>query len=337
MTNHGPLPDLRRNAGKRWHDWRWQLRHAFDAAGLSRAGLLHGRTAAAARRFPARITPYYASLIDWRDPADPIRRQCLPDAAELIERSATDSADPFGERCRPPAPGVVHRFPDRVLVLVSRDCATACRHCTRRNLLPRLRPLQSPRDLSRTAAYVAAHPAVREVILSGGDPFLLPDAWLGRIVETFAALPGIDAVRVGTRVPAVLPMRVTAALACRLGATRRVWVNTQFNHPREITPEAAAACGRLVDAGIPVSNQSVLLRGVNDRADVLTALCAGLQRMRVRPYYLFVCDRVAGTGHFRTSLRVAQRLGRVLARRLGGLAVPRVVTDRPGAPFKRPV
>ena len=179
-----------------------------------------------------------------------------------------------------------------------------------------------------------ASPQVREVILSGGDPLLLSDAALLRLVRAFARLPQIDAIRIGTRVPVVLSMRITAALARALGRCGRVWVNTQFNHVREITPESAAACGRLVDAGIPVSNQSVLLRGVNDSVEEMVALCAGLQRIRVRPYYAFVCDPVAGTAHFHVGRQRARAIAAGVAARLGGLAVPRFVMDVAGAPGK---
>ena len=175
------------------------------------------------------------------------------------------------------------------------------------------------------------------MLLSGGDPLLLPDTRVARLVRAFAALPQIDAVRIGTRVPVTLPMRITPNLARRLGAFRKVWVNTQFNHVREITPEAEEACARLVDAGIPVSNQSVLLKGVNDSVQALFDLCAGLQRIRVRPYYVFLCDPVAGLAPFRVPLRTARQIERALAVRLGGLALPRFVMDQPGSMRKIPI
>ncbi len=319
-----------------WADWHWQLRHALDADGLAARGLIDPTAQAVGRRYPARVTPYYLSLVDWDDPADPIRRQCLPDVAELAPED-TGAADPFGE-CRPTGcPGLVHRFPDRVLVLVATQCAVRCRHCTRKNTLEQQAAVAGPAGLRRAVDYVRAHPEVREVILSGGDPLLLGDARLLALVRAFTRLPQVDAVRIGTRVPAAMPMRVTPNLARALGASRRVWVNTQFNHARELTPEAAEACARLVDAGIPVSNQSVLLRGVNDNLPALVALCAGLQRIRVRPYYLFVCDPICGVQHLRVSVRRARALGRELTSSLGGLALPHLVMDVPGAPCKRPV
>ena len=318
-----------------WHDWRWQLRAAPAAEELVRLGVLSPAAARAARAFPARVTPYFLGLSDLSDLSDPLLAQWLPAAAELAPDGG--AADPFGEAGHAPVPGVVQRFPDRVLVLASACCAANCRHCTRRNTLGRQAIVRTAAQLRQVVDYLRASPQVREVILSGGDPLLLADAALLRLVRAFAALPQIDAIRIGTRVPVVLPMRVTSGLARALGRCGRVWVNTQFNHVREITPEAAAACRRLVEAGIPVSNQSVLLRGVNDSVEAMVALCAGLQRIRVRPYYVFVCDPVAGTAHLRTSRAQARAIARGVTRRLGGLAVPRFVADEPGMPHKMPV
>ena len=320
-----------------WQDWRWQLHAALDGDALARFGLLAGAAARRAARLQgARVTPYYLDLADLADPSDPLLRQWLPSAAELCP--GVGAGDPFDEAHHMPVPGVVQRFPDRILVLASACCATACRHCTRRNTLGRRSPVvRTPAQLRRVVAYVRAKPEIREVILSGGDPLLLSDAALLRLVRAFAALPQLDAIRIGTRVPVVLPMRITPALVRALGTCRRVWVNTQFNHAREITPESTAACARLVEAGIPVSNQTVLLRGVNDSVEAMVALCAGLQRIRVRPYYAFVCDPVAGTAHLRISRARARAIAAGVVRRLGGLAVPRFVVDCAGAPCKMPV
>jgi len=322
-----------------WHDWKWQLAHVLETRDLVRMGLVCEPSAIrAANRYPARVTPYYAALSDWsslRWRSDPLVRQWLPLADEVQGASrACDGCDPFDEAGHAPLPGVIRRFPDRIVVLAHACCATVCRYCTRRHILSHRKTVSTDAQIHHVVAYVRANPAIREVILSGGDPMLLSDAALLRLVRAFTKLPQIDAVRIGTRVPVMLPMRVTDALAGRLGESRRVWVNTQFNHVREITPESAAACGRLVDAGIPVSNQTVLLRGVNDSVDAMAALCAGLQRMRVRPYYAFVCDPVRGTHHFRTTRARARVIAAELAQRLGGLAVPRFVVDVPGASYK---
>jgi lysine 2,3-aminomutase len=333
------LARMRRQAC--WQDWRWQVRQSLDAADLSALGVLAPAAVRAAAQFPARITPYYLSLagsVGVPAPGaacDPILRQCLPDAAEV--RRTGGCADPFDEAHHAPFPGVVQRFSDRVLVMASACCAVNCRHCTRRHTLGQRVVVRTEAQVRQVVSFLRGASQVREVILSGGDPLMLGDAALLRLVRALAELPQLDAIRIGTRVPVVLPMRVTPALAQALGRSGRVWVNTQFNHRCEITPESTAACRRLVEAGIPVSNQSVLLRGVSDSVEAMTALCAGLQRIRVRPYYVFLCDPVAGTAHLRTNRAAARALAAAVAARLGGLAVPRFVMDRPGAPGKVPV
>jgi lysine 2,3-aminomutase len=320
-----------------WSDWKWQLRQTLDAADLARLGLLaHPAAAAAALRYPVRVSPYYLAAGDFTDPADPLRAQWLPVAGEMAA-AAGYCADPFEEVAHSPVPGLVHRFPDRVLVLASARCAVNCRHCTRKNDFENRAVITDAAGLRAAVAYVRANPGVREVILSGGDPLLENDAAVLRRVRAFAALAQLDAVRIGTRTPATLPMRITGALVRALGASKKVWVNTQFNHASELTPEAAEACGRLVDAGIPVSNQAVLLQGVNDSVEALARLCSGLQRIRVRPYYVFIGDPVTGTAHFRVSAKRAVELADALAQRVGGLAMPRFVADIPGAPAKTAV
>ncbi len=313
------------------------MRQALDAVDLARLGLLvQNAAAAAAVRYPVRVAPYYLATGDFTDPADPLRAQWLPVSGELTAAPGYGT-DPFNETGLSPVPGLVHRFPDRVLVLTSRRCAVNCRHCTRKNDLDGRAVIADTAGLHAAVAYVKAHPGVREVILSGGDPLLDRDAAVLRRVRAFAGLDQIDAVRIGTRTPVTLPMRITDDLAQALGASRRVWVNTQFNHAVELTPEAAAACGRLADAGIPLANQTVLLKGVNDSLEALVRLCSGLQRIRVRPYYVFIGDPVAGTAHFHVSVERAVELADELAQRVGGLAMPRFVADIPGAPCKKAV
>ncbi len=305
-----------------WSDWRWQLAHAWRP-----------EESAVTRSFPALATPYYAALADWSNPADPILRQIQPDPREL-DSEPDASPDPFCEHASAcVAPGLTRRFADRLLIMVQTACSTYCRHCTRKHLLETARRA----DLETALAFLRQTPAIREALLSGGDPLMCPDDEILAWVDALSALPQLDAIRLCTRMPAVLPMRITPALARALGRSKRLWVNTQFNHPRELTPEATQACALLVEAGIPVSNQTVLLRGINDDPDTLVALCAGLERIRVRPYYVFLCDPVSGLAHFRTSREAARGLQAALRRRLGGLAVPRVVVDRPGACFKESV
>ncbi len=318
MDLRPPKDALRADPG--WGDWQWQLAHTLTAAEV-------GAEDVAA--FPMRVTPYYAALADWENPDDPILRQFLPDARELLPDGY--SADPFGEGgAAAIAPGIKQRFPDRILAMVSVACSTYCRHCTRRGLLEHACAAR----LEDLVEAVRARPAVREVLLSGGDPLILPDETVLRWVDALAELPQLDAIRLCTRTPVVLPMRFTPALVARLAASGRVWLQTQFNHPRELTPEACEACARLVRAGIPVSNQSVLLRGINDSPEVMAELCAKLQRARVRPYYIFRCDPIAGIDHFRTTVESAAALRDYLLDHLGGLACPRVVADLPHARHK---
>ena len=233
--------------------------------------------------------------------------------------------------------GLKQRFPDRVLVMMSDSCFMNCRHCTRKGLLSESDVVRTDEELQTCVGYVKAHPEVRDVLLSGGDPLVLPDDEVLRFVEAFAALEQIDVVRLCTRAPCVNPERVTNALAKRLRVCGKVWVNTQFNCAEELTPEAVAACGRLVDAGLPVSCQTVLLAGVNDTAEAMLALFRALQRARVRPYYVFQCDPIAGVSHFRVPLEKARQIAAECAERIGGLALPRFVADIPGATHKIPI
>ena len=308
--------------------WRWQLSQSRT---LGACGGFAGDLSEAESRQPFVATPYYLSIADLSDPEDPILKQCLPDVRELV-CTEDECDDPFGEEESAPE-GMVHRFADRVLVVAANVCATNCRHCTRRNVLRGAATVWDS-GLPRMQEYLRAHPMVREVLISGGDPLMLEEQRLRELLEAVCAVETVEVVRIGTRVPVVLPMRVDEGLCAMLREFAPLWVNTQFNHPRELTGEAAHACGLLVDAGIPVSNQSVLLRGVNDDVETMVALCAGLQRLRVRPYYVFVCDPVAGTSHFRVGVEEARSIAEAVETRLGGLAVPRFVADVPGAPFK---
>lgn len=306
-------------------DWRKQLRNARKRWGAPEVEAL----------YPYFATPYWESLMCHKA----IRLQTVPSREELGRHPGT-SVDPFGERggnaaCR----GAVRRFPDRMLVMVNDLCAMACRHCTRKNLLGDAQTVRSAEDIEEVVGYARSNPRIRDVLLSGGDALLLPDDRIAKLVDAFAALPQIDVVRICTRAPSTLPMRITGALVRKIKAVGRskVWVNTQFNCSEELTPQARMACARLVDAGIPVSCQTVLLRGVNDSVGKMFKLCVALQQARVRPYYVFVCDPVTGTGHFRVGLDKAREIERKLAERIGGLAMPRFVADRPGAKRKVPL
>lgn len=284
--------------------------------------------------FPRHACDYAERLAER---CEPFRRQLEPDSRE----SAADDAfpvDPFGEvGAAAGVYGLKQRFEDRVLVMASDSCFMNCRHCTRKGLLADAEIVRTDEELQNCVGYVKAHPLVRDVLISGGDPLVLPDDEILRFAEAFAALDQIDVVRLCTRAPCVNPPRVTETLAKRLRACGKVWVNTQFNCAGEMTPQASAACGRLVDVGIPVSCQTVLLAGVNDSVDAMLQLFKALQRARVRPYYVFLCDPVAGVSHFRVPVERAKEIAAECAERIGGLALPRFVVDLPGASRKIPV
>ena len=284
-------------------------------------------------KFPRHACEYAERLAER---CEPFRRQLEPDDRELADDGL--SADPFGEtEGLTGVYGLRQRFDDRVLVMTSDSCFMNCRHCTRKGILGSAEVVRSDGELQDCIAYVEARPEVRDVLLSGGDPLILPDDEIMRFVDAFASLGQVEVVRVCTRALCANPERVTDRLAKRLRASGKVWVNTQFNCAGEVTAEAAAACGRLVDAGIPVSCQTVLLAGVNDSADAMIDLFRALQRARVRPYYVFQCDPVAGISHFRVSLGRAKEIALECARRIGGLGLPRFVADIPGSGRKMPV
>ena len=315
-------------------DWRRQI--ALRRRGLCGLAGLLGLTARelepyrrVLERYPFSAVPYYLSLIDWSDPEDPIRIQALPTPDEAGPSAAGHGPDPLEEERHSPLPGLIHRYEDRVLLLAGHMCAVRCRHCNRKRTWRSKEAVLSRSGREAWLEYLGRHPEVREVILSGGDPLLLPDRALEGLLRALRAVPHIEVLRIGTRVPVTLPMRVTHELAALLGRSRPLWVNTQFNHPREVTPEAAQAVERLLLQGIPVSNQTVLLRGVNDSAEVLKELFQSLQRIGVRPYYLFQCEPVEGAAHLRTPLRVGMEIMEELWGRTGGLTIPMFVADLP--------
>ncbi|MCB9598479.1 MAG: KamA family radical SAM protein [Sandaracinaceae bacterium] len=319
-----------------------QLRNAItDLAGLEATFRLTDSEREGARRaleagLPISITPYYASLVDPDDERCPIRLQCVPRAEEAVEVEG-DLADPLGEVAHEVAPDLVQRYPDRALLLVSDRCSVYCRFCTRSRMVGQGGGARSMDHLEPAFEYLAAHPEVREVIVSGGDPLVASTARIRAILERLAGLGTLDTVRIATRVPVTLPSRIDDAL-CRVlreafGAT---WVMTHFNHPRELTERSSRALARLVDHGLPVMNQTVLLRGVNDSAETLEALFRGLVARRVRPYYLLQADPVRGTSHLRTPLSTGVEIMRRLQGRLSGIALPKLIVDTPGGLGKVP-
>jgi lysine 2,3-aminomutase len=284
------------------------------------------------RRFPMCINPYYLSLI--RQPQDPIWRQAVPDIRELDDDGF--SPDPQRETANSPVPNLVHRYRDRVLMIVSDRCALYCRHCFRKRRVGR-RNTVTPESLDRGIRYIELHREVKEVILSGGDPLLLENTELAVLLERLRAIASVAVLRIHSRVPCSLPQRVTEALAALLREYHPLYLNTQFNHPDEITPEAAAACIRLADAGIPLGCQSVLLKGVNDRPEIMVRLMRTLLSVRVKPYYLHHADPVCGTAHLRTSVACGLSIMRELQNRLPGMAVPRYMIDLPSGGGKIPM
>lgn len=323
-------------------DWHWQLRNAIASAeDLARAlpltpGELEGAQRAERQGLPLRITPYYLALADPHDPACPIRRQCVPDAREGDEVPG-DLADPLGEVAHEVAPHLVQRYPDRVLLLATDRCAVYCRFCTRSRMVGNGDGAVSLDVLAPAFAWLRAHPEVRDVIVSGGDPLAMATERIARLVAAVRAIPSVETIRLATRVPVTLPMRITPELVRALRPYHPLWVMTHFNHPKELTGEAIEACERLADAGFPVMNQTVLLAGINDDEQVLATLFRGLVRARVRPYYLLQADPVRGTGHLRTPLSRGVDLMQKLQGRLSGIALPKFICDTPGGRGKVPL
>lgn len=317
-----------------WRDWRWQLRNAVRSADALAAKLPLTDDERAGLRdtasvFRLGISPYYLSLIDPAHPLCPVRMQAVPVAAEARVRPG-ELVDPLGEDPRRPVEAIVHKYPDRVLLLALDSCSVYCRHCTRRRITAGGEAELSKRALAEGLAYVRRTPSVRDVLLSGGDPLLLSDERLEEILAPLREIPHVEMIRIGTRIPVCLPMRVTDALARTLRRHAPLFVVTHFNHPKEITPEAREACERLVDHGVPVENQAVLMRRLNSSARIIKELSHALLKMRVRPYYLHQMDVAQGLEHLRTPLAAGVEILEQLRGWTTGLAVPHLAVDLPG-------
>ncbi|HEX7185431.1 MAG TPA: KamA family radical SAM protein [Thermoanaerobaculia bacterium] len=323
-----------------WDDWRWQMRHRltrldhFEKLLRLTEAERRGLTLAS-EKFSVAVTPHFAALIDPEDPGCPLRLQVVPSDRELVV-SPEDMADPCGEDHASVVEGLVHRYPDRVLFLVLDTCAAYCRYCTRSRLVSQgeLEPLG--RRVEAALGYLQKHTEVRDVLLSGGDPLLMSDATLDQLLGRLRAIPHIEFLRIGTRIPGFVPQRITPELV-RVLRKHKVWLSLHFCHARELTPEVVEACDRLADGGIPLGCQTVLLKGVNDSAETLRDLFHGLLKARVRPYYLYQCDPVVGTGHLRTSVGTGLELMAQLRGYTTGYAVPTYVVDAPGGGGKIPV
>jgi lysine 2,3-aminomutase len=323
-------------------DWHWQMRLAVTSVdALARALRLTPREVEGARRaeregLPLSITPYYLSLADRDDPNCPIRLQCVPDAREAVAAPG-DMVDPLGEVAHEVAPHLVQRYPDRVLLLATDRCAVYCRFCTRSRIVGDGGGAVSIEALAPALTWLRAHPEVRDVIVSGGDPLAMATDRVVRLVAAVRAVPSVETIRLATRVPVTMPMRVTRELVRALRPHHPLWVMTHFNHPKELTRPAVRACTRLADAGFPVMNQTVLLRGVNDSPETLATLFRGLVRARARPYYLLQADPVRGSSHLRTPLARGLEIIEALQGRLSGIALPKLICDTPGGRGKVPL
>ena len=325
---------------EQWNNWRWQLSHRINTVEEFEKIIpltdSERKALSAAHLFRVDITPYFISLIDPDDPDDPIRKQVVPTAAELVPFTAM-MEDSLAEDRHSPVPGLVHRYPDRVLMLVTTQCASYCRYCTRSRIVGDPSATFSRSEFDMQIEYLKRTPQVRDVLLSGGDPLVLAPKILEEILTRLREIPHIEIVRIGSRVPVFLPMRVTDELCDMLQKFHPLWLNMHVKHSNEISAELEAACDRLTRAGIPLGNQSVLLAGVNDNVDIQRQLVQDLVRIRVRPYYLYQCDLVEGAGHFRTPVAKGIEIMEGLRGHTSGYAVPTYMIDAPGGGGKIPV
>jgi len=326
---------------EQWNDWRWQVSHRITTLDeLKQVVNLTEEEEAAIRDsqhlFRLAITPHYATLIDPDDPNCPMRLQAVPKYAELCWADF-EMDDPLHEDVDSPVPGITHRYPDRVLFLITHECSLYCRHCTRRRIVGDQEAM-STAMIDRAIDYIRSHPEIRDVLISGGDPLAVPDRRLEYVIKNLRAIPHVEIIRIGTRMPVVLPQRITPELVGMLRKYHPIWLNTHFNHPFEVQhPKAREAMERLADAGIPTGNQSVLLKGVNDCAVVMRRLVHELVKVRCRPYYIYNCDLSEGLSHFRTSVAKGIAIIEALRGHTSGFCVPTFVVDAPGGGGKIPV
>ncbi len=327
--------------GTLWNDWKWQyqnritnveeLEKVIRLSEQEKKDITHCLSI-----FRMAITPYYASLMDPTDSMCPIRRQAVPSIEETRVLDC-EMFDPLNEEGDSPVKNIVHRYPDRVLFLVTHQCGMYCRHCTRRRTVGEEDLVITEAEMEAAISYIEKTPQIRDVLVSGGDPLTLSDITLERILSKLRAIDHVEIIRIGTRIPVTLPMRITPELMTMLKKYQPIWINTHFNHPREITPETQKACAAIVDAGIPLGNQSVLLRNINDNVDTMKELLLKLVKMRVRPYYLYQCDLSQGIGHFRTRVEKGVEIIHALTGTISGYAVPKFVIDAPAGGGKVPI
>ena len=332
------FPDV---TDEQWNDWKWQVKNRIETLEeLKKYVKLSAEEEEGVKQtlktLRMAITPYYLSLINPDDPADPIRRQCIPTGAET-HQAAADLLDPLHEDEDSPTPGLTHRYPDRVLLLITDMCSMYCRHCTRRRFAGQTDNECGLDRIEKALEYIRQTPTVRDVLLSGGDALMVSDKRLEYIISELRKIPHVEIVRLGTRTPVVCPQRITPELCDMLKKYHPIWINTHFNHPNEVTPESSRACEMLADAGIPLGNQSVLLRGVNDCVHVMKKLVHEIVKIRVRPYYIYQCDLSMGLEHFRTPVSKGIEIIEGLRGHTSGYCVPTFVVDAPGGGGKTPV
>jgi lysine 2,3-aminomutase len=326
---------------EQWNDWKWQVSNRITTVEeLQKVINLTDKekrdVEETLKKFRLGITPYYAALMDKNDPSCPVRMQAVPVINET-HIGAADMLDPLHEDEDSPAPGLTHRYPDRVLLLITDQCAMYCRHCTRRRLAGEKDGARSMDEIKQAIDYIRRTPQVRDVLLSGGDAFLMSDEVLENIIKELRAIPHVEIIRIGSRTPVVMPQRITDDLVNMLKKYHPIWINTHFNHVKEMTPEAKEAVRKLADGGFPLGNQSVLLRGVNDCVHVMRDLVHTLVKNRIRPYYIYQCDLSLGIEHFRTKVSKGIEIIEGLRGHTSGFAVPTFVVDAPGGGGKIPV
>lgn len=324
-----------------WNNWQWQVRNSFTSLdqlnsflGLS---IPESSSRAYGKNLPVRITPYYASLLDPDHASDPLRRTVVPVVMEL-NLSPGEVEDPLSETHDSPVPLIVHRYPDRVLFLVTNFCSAFCRYCTRTHMVSKQDKVHSSQaEWDKAIEYIRDHPEVRDVLLSGGDPLTLSDSRIEYLLEKLHKIPHVEIIRIGTKVPVVMPQRITRDLVRMLRKYHPLFLSIHFTHPDEVTPEVKDACNRLADAGIPLGSQTVLLKGINDDAEVFKKLTHELLKIRVKPYYLYQCDPIPGSAHFRTPIESGLEIIRNLRGFTSGYAIPHFVIDAPGGGGKIPL
>jgi len=325
-----------------WLDWKWQIRNSITSKSkLEQIIQLNFKEksfySSNKNSLPLRITPYYASLLEDKSKNNSLRKCVVPDEGEYI-RSEGEDIDPLGEENDSPLPNIIHRYPDRVLFLITDFCSTYCRYCTRSRMVAKEKPFHFGKaELEKAFEYISSHTEIRDVLLSGGDPLTMNDNQLDFILSRLRNIPHVEFIRIGTKVPVVLPQRITLSLVNTIKKYHPVWMSIHFTHPSEITPEVKEACGRLADAGIPLGSQTVLLKGINDDVTTMKNLMHELLKIRVRPYYLYQCDPISGSAHFRTPIKKGLDIIQGLRGYTSGYAVPTYVIDAPGGGGKIPI